>query len=405
MNMKLVGALVVITAAGAAYYAGLIPHLPGSQPSRPAPAAAIADATAPTVSALKVAAADFVETVLITGSVVARDEILVAPEIAGFRVLELLADEGDTVTKGQVLARLANETLQAQLAQNEANIARTEAVIAVARSTIVQAEATVKEASNAFERAKPLKDQGIVSSATFDQRELAANAAQSRLVSARDSLKSAAADKAATEAQRRELAWKLERSEVRAPSDGIISRRTARLGAVASAGSDPMFRIIARGEVELDADIAESDVGKAKEGQNATVTVTGSGEVRGTIRMISSEVDRSTRLGKVKIFFGVNPALRLGAFGRGSIETGRSHGLSVPTSAVVYTPEGATVQLVSNGRVETRRVKTGLTTKLAIEILEGVTENDIVVARSGSFLRDGDAVLAVIADTKVSGVR
>ena len=408
MNAKLLGPLIVAVAVAGLYATGHIPfakapaNAPAVQATAPSQPKSAEDATAPAVSVLKVGYADFVETVLITGSVVARDEILIAPEIEGFRVLEVVADEGDKVTKGQVLARLANETLQAQIAQNEANVARADASIASARSGIVQAETTVKEANNAFERAKPLKKSGYLSDATYDQRESASNMADSKLIAARDNLASANADKASFEAQRRELDWKMNHTEVRTPTDGIVSRRTARVGSVASAIGDPMFRIIARGEVELDSELAESDVAKIREGQKAVVSITGLGEVAGTVRLISSEIDRSTRLGKVKVFFGANPALRLGAFGRGTIETGRSHGLSIPTSAVVYTPDGALVQAVLDGRVTSRHVKTGLKTQTAIELVEGITEGATIVAKSGSFLRDGDAVRPIFADTKIS---
>ncbi len=404
MKLTTLGGLAVVLAGvGALYATG---HLTSAdQPagsSTGAMRAKTAAETAPVVSVVKVGVANFVETVLITGSAVARDEVVIAPEIEGLRVLELLADEGDHVTKGQVLARLVTTTLDAQLAQNAANIARTTAAISVARSGIAQAEAAVKEADNAFERGKSLKQSGYLSGATFDQREAAANTNQSKLVAARDSLTSAEADKAALEAARRELEWKRERTEIRSPVDGVISRRPARVGGVASALNDAMFRIIARGEVELDAEVAESDVAKIREGQKATVAITGLGEVTGTVRLISSEVDRSTRLGKVKVFFGANPALRLGAFGRGTIETRRSTGLSAPTSAIVYTLEGATVQAVVNGKVETRRVTVGLTTQMAVELTDGVKDGDILVAKSGSFLREGDAVRPVTPDAKVS---
>lgn len=407
------GAVLIAAAAGALYAAGMTPsglisHDITQPASSNAPVVAAKPATAaavaPVVSVVKVVPADFVETVLITGSVVARDEVLISPEIEGFRVEALSAEEGDAVTKGQVLARLASETLAAQLAQNEANTARADAAIAVARGGIVQAEASMKEANNAFERAKPLKEQGYVSGAVYDQRESAASTARSKLASSRDSLKSAEADKGVYEAQRRELAWKMSKTEVRSPVDGVVSRRSARVGGVASAQNDPMFRIIAKGEVELDAEVAESDMAKIHDGQAATVAITGTGEVAGSVRLISSEVDRATRLGKVKVFFGVNPGLRLGAFGRGAIVTAKSRGLSVPTSAVVYSTDGAAVQAVKDGRVESRRVKAGLKTQTSIEILEGVAEGETIVARSGSFLRNGDAVRPVTAETKFSGV-
>jgi HlyD family secretion protein len=404
MKLKLIAGVALIVAAGGLYAAGyLTPRLDADKPQNPtASVSGAAESTAPAVSVVKVATSDFVETVLITGSVVARDEILVAPEVEGLQVMQLLADEGDHVKKDQVLARLRSESLQAQSAQSDANIARAEATIAVARSGIVQAEATAKEANSAYDRAKSLKQSGYLSGATFDQRESAQQLADSKLIASRDSLTSAMADKTALEAQKRDLTWKLGRTEVRAPADGIVSRRTARLGAVATAAGDPMFRIIARGDVELDAEVAESDVGKIREGQQALVAVTGAKEVNGTVRLISGEVDKSTRLGRVRVFFGSNPELRLGAFGRGTIETGRSRGLSAPTSAVVYTPDGAVVQAVVDNKIQSRRVKTGLKTQTAIELIDGITEDQVIVARSGSFLRNGDAVRPVVAEAKVS---
>ena len=114
-------------------------------------------ALAAAVTVARVAPADFTETVLATGSLVAREEILVGPEVEGLRVTEVLADEGMRVKKGDVLARLVADTLDAQVAQNDAGLARATAAIAQAKSAIVQAEARLVGSQNAFERAKPLK--------------------------------------------------------------------------------------------------------------------------------------------------------------------------------------------------------------------------------------------------------
>jgi len=389
--------LAVIAAGAAGWY---VLHQPGKPAS--GTAGQPKSAVAPAVSVVKAALSDFVETVLVTGSVVARDEVMIAPEIEGFRIVELAAEEGDTIKKGQVLARLANATLDAALAQSDANIARASAAIAVARSAIVQAEAAEKEADQAFDRARPLKQSGTISEAVFDQREAAAKTSAARLNSARESLLSAEADKAAIEAARREIVWRRERSEIRSPVDGTVSRRTARVGAVASAAGDPLFRVVANGEIELDAEIAERDVGRIKDGQPATVTITGMGEARGTVRLVSSEVDRTTRIGKARISLGASSAFKLGAFGRGTIETGRSRGIGLPTSAVVFGANGATVQLVKDDRVETRLVTIGLSSQQLVEIKDGITEGDVVVAKSGSFLRDGDAVRPITSPTTLS---
>ncbi len=356
------------------------------------------EAPVPSVTVTKVGTANFNETVVVTGTLVAREEILVAPEVEGLRVLELLADEGDRVTKGQTLARLVSESLDAQMAQSDANLARNQAAIAQARSSIVQAEARVVEARNAFERAKPLKDSGYLSGSTFDQRESAARTAAAQLTSSKDGLTLAEAERAQIMAQRRELTWRLNNTEVKAPADGIVSRRNARVGGIAAGAADAMFRIVARAEIELDAEVPEAQIAKLKEGQAAKVSVAGTDNAPGRIRMISPEIDKTTRLGRVRVFLGDNRQLRVGAFGRGVLETSQSRGLAVPVSAVVYNADTMTVQVVVNDQVETRTVKTGLSADGLVEVRDGLKENDIVVTRAGTFLRNGDVVRPVFPE-------
>lgn len=359
----------------------------------------------PAVTVIKVGQADFTELVTVSGSLVPRDEILVAPEVEGFRVLELKVDEGDYVKKGDVLAVLVQESLDAQLAQNEASLARAAAAISQTGSQIVDAKARLAEADANFERAKPLKNSGFLSGSTFDQREAAAKSAAAQLKSAEDGLRLAEAEKLQVEAQRRELMWKRANTAVTAPADGLISRRTARIGGMSSGAAEPMFRIVARGEVELDAEIIETELAKISAGQKAHVDVAGIGDVEGTVRLVSPEVDKLTRLGRVRIFLGNDPRLRIGSYGRGSIASAKSHGLGVPASAVVFDSAGTYVQVVRDGRVERRDIKTGLIARGLIEVLSGISEGDMVVARAGTFLRDGDQVRPVIPDPKVSDAR
>lgn len=139
-----------------------------------------------------------------------------------------------------------------------------------------------------------------------------------------------------------------------------------------------------------------------REGQKATVTVPGAGEFEGTVRLVSPEVDKATRLGRVKIFLGANPALRVGVFARGRIITATSRGLSAPAAAVTFTGDGATAQAVVQDKVEKRVLKTGLISGDRVEIKEGLAEGDLVVTRAGTFLRDGDAVRPVLPDEKLS---
>ena len=359
----------------------------------------------PAVSVVKVADADFTETVAVSGSLVPREEILVAPEVEGFRVLELKVDVGDRVKKGDVLAILVQELLDAQLAQNDASLARADAAISKAKSQIAEAEAHVTEADASFDRAKPLKSSGYLSASTYDQRESAAKSSQAQLVAARDGLKLAEAEKAQVEAQRRELQWRRDNTQVTAPADGLVSRRTARIGGMASGVAEPLFRIVLRGEVELDAEVIETELAKMSAEQKAKINVAGIGDVTGTVRLVTPEVDKTTRLGRVRIFLGDDPKLRIGSFARGTVDTAHAHGLSLPSSAVVFDAEGAFVQVVRDGHVARRNIETGLICDGRVEVRQGLAAGDIVVAKAGTFLRDGDAVRAITPDAKISEAR
>lgn len=364
----------------------------------------VATVAPPSVTVARVKPADFVETVLVTGSLVPREDVLVAPEVEGLRIMDIKADEGDVVKKGEVLAVLETVTLDAQLAQNNADLERSIAAISQAKNQITDVEARLAEAKAQLERAKPLEKSGYLSGSVLDQRQAAASSLAALLQSARNGLAAAEADKVRIEAQRRELEWRRSRTEIRAPVDGLISRRSAHIGAIATAvglaAGEPMFRIIQDGEIELDAEVGEADVGKVHEGQSATITIADGLNVSGKVRLVSPVVDRATRLGRVRVFIGADPRLRIGTFASGNIETARERGLSVPVSAI-STANGVSTALVLYGdTVRARTIETGLTSGGLAQVIKGLTEGDRVIARAGTFLKDGDVVRAVETDTR-----
>jgi HlyD family secretion protein len=351
---------------------------------------------APVVTVVHAIARELVERVVVTGTLVPRDEVLVTPEVEGLRITELLVEEGAVIQQGQVLARLSRDIPETQLAQNSANLVRAEAAVAQAKNQIVQAEATQIEANQALERTRALIKSGNTTEVVLEQRVSASRSAEGRLAASRDALRIAEADKAAIQAQRRELEVRLSRTIIKAPTAGIISRRNARVGAVASASAEPLFRIIANGEIELEAEVSETQLSRLREGAPAQVSVDPTHVISGRVRNIFPEVDRATRLGKVRISLARDATLRIGAFARGTIEVARRIGVAVPMASVVYGVEGATVLAVVNSTVEARRVRTGLSDGTFVEV-EGVTAGEAVVARAGSFLRQGDVIRPVPA--------
>lgn len=374
------------------------PSADAAEAARPESGAPATPGSGPSVSVVAAERSAFAETILVTGSLTARREILVSPQIEGYRVSEILVEEGDRVDTGQVLARLADDTLKAQLAQLEANLLRADASIAQARSRITEAEATKKQADASFARAQELIRSGATSRSVFDEREAAASTAEASLALARDGLRVAQAEKAQIEAQIREAQLRLSYTEIKAPEGGVVSRRTARIGALATSAAEPLFRIIANGEIELEAEAPEIYLPRLSVGQPARIDVAGLKPREGKVRLVSPEVDRSTRLGKVHIFIGQDDALRVGSFARATIQTSSKDGLAVPSTAVLSRDSGPTVQVVKDGRVESRRVTTGMSNGGKVEILDGLAEGELVVLRSGTLLRDGDTVRPMLAD-------
>ncbi|MGQ0673804.1 MAG: efflux RND transporter periplasmic adaptor subunit [Hyphomicrobium sp.] len=416
-RMRKLGVLIALTGLGAvAYWTGagntalikvnekVATHM-ADRKAKTAAATVEKAPLAPAVSVTPVEVREFTETVLVTGTLVPRDEILVAPEVEGLKVLTLRVDEGDQVTKGQVLATLVSDSLDAQVAESDAQLARATAAIAQAKSQIAEAEARAKEATQSLERAQPLRKQGWIAESTVDQRQSAASSTRAQVVAARDGLRLAEAEKAQVEAKRRDLDWRRGNIEVKSPADGLVSRRNARIGGLALSAGEPMFRIIARGEIELDAEVPEQRLVKLAAGQKAHIESSAAGKVEGTVRLVSPEVDKATRLGRVRVFLGVDPNLRIGTFARGTIETARVKSIAVPQSAILYGDEGARVLVVIDGSVRERAIVTGLSAAGLVEVKSGLEAGDVVVAKSGTFLRDGDAVRPVEPDSKVSASR
>ncbi len=353
-------------------------------------AAPLEAAKLPAVTVVRAAAGTLVDSLELTGTLAAREEVLVTPQLDGLAVTRVAAEEGDRVVAGQVLAELSHDALDATLAQNAAQIAHSDAAIAQAQNATEEAVATRTQADAAFARTRELTSSGSASRETFELRQQAAQVALARVTGAQNAGRLAVADHGLALAQRQELAVRLSRATIRAPVAGVVSRRVARLGAVVGMTGEPLFRIIQDGVVELEADVPETRLARLRPNQPATVD-----GVAGHVRLVAPEVNRSTRLGRVRIAFdGDGPGL-LGGFARARVEVARLAGIVVPLSAVLFEPDGAKVQVVRDGLVETRAVTVGLKDAGRALLTAGLADGEQVVAVSASFVRGGDRVNAV----------
>ncbi|HEU4458206.1 MAG TPA: efflux RND transporter periplasmic adaptor subunit [Methylibium sp.] len=306
------------------------------------------------------------------GNVAAWQEAVIGAEANGQRLAELRASVGDVVKRGQVLARFATETLEAQLAQQ--------------RAALAEAEAALGEARANAERARQLQATGSLSGQEITQYLTAERTAEARL----------AAAKASLEAQR--IARR--QAEVLAPDDGVISARSATVGAVVPAGTE-LFRLIRQGRLEWRGEFLASELGRIEPGQtvmlgldeNAGGDAVRPARIEGRVRMVGPTVDTTNRTALVYVDLAPSPRLRAGMFARGEITLGAAPALTVPATAVVVRDGNALVyRLGQGGRVQQTAVVTGRRQGERVEILQGLGADATVVVRGAGFLIDGDVV-------------
>jgi multidrug efflux pump subunit AcrA (membrane-fusion protein) len=183
---------------------------------------------------------------------------------------------------------------------------------------------------------------------------------------------------------------------VTAPVAGTVSASSATIGASAT-GREPLFSIIARNEFDLVGQVPARHLARLAQNQSASVKVLGADEMQGKVRRVSASVEPNSQLGQVVVTISSSKRLLANASGKATIKTGESCNVAVPLTAVLYGNAGTVVQLVRRQQIETKRVETGLMSGGEIEIREGLTEGDIVVARAGALLREGDPVRPISA--------
>ena len=350
----------------------------------------------PSISVMVAEKKPIAEDLTVTGSFAAGELVLVSPEIEGLAVTEFLVEEGDTVTKGQVLARLNGASIDIQILQNKASLARNTLALDQAKNAITQAQINSDHADADLERSKKLRTSGVATQQTLDQLQAAYDLANAQLANAKLGLEGAQADRVGIEAQLDGLNLNKARTEIKSPVDGYISQRTVQIGGIASGQKSPMYQIVANGLVKLLAEIPESDLPRIKVGQKASITINGYDRpIDGEVKLLSPMVDQTTRVGLAHIRVADDVRIPLGTFGRAKISLASAEGVALPLTAVTFSDNGPTVQIVKEGKVEVRKVITGLVGTDDIEITSGVAPGETFVARAGTFVRDGDLVTPV----------
>lgn len=345
VNGRLIAATALLAAAGA----GLILWM-GRSIGPSGPAQAVPSLTVTTTSPQRVA---WPRTVATSGVVAPWQEASVGAQIGGYQLVKVNAEVGDQVRRGQVLARLDPALLRAEEAQ------------LLARHDQAQVNSR---------RTQALRASGGVSEQEVLAAETEAKAAAALLA-----------------AKRLELRY----ADVRAPDDGVITARSATLGAVAPAGQE-LFRMIRRNRLEWRGELTAEQLREVAVGQVVALSLPDGAQASAVVRRLGPAMDAPSRLGLVYADVVRGGRALAGMYVAGTITVGMAPALTVPAPCVVIRDGRSYVMVLDEQRgassVRLRGVRTGRRDDTAIEILAGLNGTERLVFGGAGFLNDGDAV-------------
>jgi len=307
------------------------------------------------------------------GNVAAWQEAVIGSESNGLRLMEVKVNVGDVVRKGEVLAAFDAAPVEADVAQ--------------AKAAVQEAEANAAAARADAKRARALQSSGALSEQQITQYITAERTAAARVASAK-----------ATLAQQQ---LRLKYTQVVAPDAGLISARSATVGAVAGVGTE-MFRMIRQGRLEWRAEVTAAELPRIRPGQKAVVQTAGGKDVQGRVRTVAPTVDAQSRVALVYVdlppALSANAPLKAGMFASGQFALGESAALTVPQQAIAVRDGFSYVfRLNADGRVSQLKVATGRRLGDRVEVTGGLAPDALVVTSGAGFLNDGDLVRNVPA--------
>ncbi len=350
----------------------------------------------------------------LTGTVVAKNLLRVAPSIEGLQILELWAEPGDRVTQGQVLAVLDDRALQAQLRQAKAALDQAQSDVNRQEAVLIQAQAQQQAAMVDTQRYERLYQEGATSQSQLDERQMQAITARESVAVSQATLLSAQASTVSQLAEIERVETLLAQTVMTAPTTGIIAEKQTTVGDTAAV-SQPVYSLIESGQLMLQLLPSQAQLQQLNVGTPVTIsTVEASTDLnlQSSIASIDPILDAQSRQATVKI--ELPPAsssekssqgnLRPGMSLKADIITDQRRSVVVPAAAVMAQPNGTSVVFtVSDRSQEENRVQANVVevgsgqvpSNNLVEILSGLEAGSRVVVGGASYLQSGDRVTVV----------
>jgi RND family efflux transporter MFP subunit len=310
------------------------------------------------------------------GSITAWQEAIIGSEANGLRLVSVNANVGDNVVKGQVLASFATEQVGAEVDQ--------------AQASLLEAQANAQDAAINADKARTLQASGALSEQQINQYTTLDKSAKARLAVAQAAL--------AVQQVR------LKQTAVLAPDSGVISSRSATLGAVVGSGVE-LFKMIRGGRLEWRAEVTSTEMASIKPGTQVMVTAASGAQVLGKTRMMAPTVDSVSRNGLVYVDLPFHAHIKAGMYAKGEFVLGASNVLTLPQQALVLR-DGFTyaMRLEPGNKISQVKLQTGRRAGDAVQILQGAKVGEQFVASGAAFLADGDTVKVVAAPAAETAV-
>jgi len=327
-----------------------------------------------------------------SGYVVAQRKAAVASKTTG-RLVALMVEEGSRVKEGQVIARLEDEDVKASLNQAEANLK-------AARANLDEAKAQMEDNLRTFNRYKQLVAGGYIAKSQYDTAESQYLRSQAAVASSEAAVKAA---EAALQGANVAVGYTL----IRAPFDAVVLTKNADIGDIvtplgaAANAKAAVVTIADLGSLQVEADVAETNLGLVKKGQPCEIQLDALPGIRfqGTVHTIVPTVDRSKATILVKVRFldkdpRILPEMRakVAFLSRQLKEEEQKSVTAVPPSSLVNKANQTFVFAVRENRVEEKQIKLGQPFGDMMEVLAGVEAGEKVVIKPTKKLRNGSRV-------------
>jgi RND family efflux transporter MFP subunit len=358
----------------------------------------------PRVTVLRVTRGPDQNEIRLSGTMQALKEAPILARTDGY-LKNRLVDIGDRVHEGQVLAEIDAPELDQQVRQAEAALQQAEAASDQAQASLEQGKVTHDLARITAERSKALAGRGIVAQQDNDQSQAQLAAQDANVQALQKAVLAQQSNQAAAKANLVRLQELQGYRQVRAPFDGVITLRNVDVGVLVTTGNTLLYRIAQTGTLRTYVNVAQGDVNSVHVGQVAALTVSNlpGRAFPGTVARMANALDPASRTMLVEIDVA-NPdsALFPGTFADVSLSGRRENRpLTIPAAAVVFRTDGAQVAVVQpDDTVHLQKITVGRDFGDRVEVVQGLSEDTIIIAQPGDTARDGAKVLPITRDAQ-----